>query len=125
MQIDKSNVRPPGERLLANMSERTKWLILSPLSLVLIGYGLSVFSEAGNLKHTGSPTVEWVLLGTYSLILINGGLCLLGQAVYYRVIIDVRRETRRSIRKLETKLSSRERNKRARDRKGKSSTKSN
>ncbi len=125
MEIEKSDTRPPGKKLLANMSARTKWLILAPLSLLLIGYGLSVFSEAGHLKHTGSPTTDWVLLGTYSLILINGGLCLLGQAVYYRVIMDVRRETRRSIRKLEIKISSRERNKRARDRKGKSSTKSN
>ena len=125
MYLDKSDAKPPGKKLLSNMSTHTKWLILAPLGLVLIGYGLCVFSEAGHLKHTGSPTVEWVLLGTYSLILINGGLSIFGQAIRYRVLMDVRRETRRSIRKLETKLSSRERNKRARDRKRKSSTKSN
>lgn len=120
-----SDTKPPGQKLVSKLSARTKWLILAPLGLVLIGYGLCVFSEAGNLKHTGSRTVEWVLLGTYSLILINGGLSLFGQAIYFRVMMDVRKETRRSLRKLETKLASRERNKRSRDRKRKSSTKSN
>lgn len=125
MTPNESDIKPPGQKLLSRLSDRTKWLILAPLGLVLIGYGLCVFSEAGNLKHTGSPTVEWVLLGTYSLILINGGLSLFGQAIYFRVMMDVRKETRRSLRKLETKLASRERNKRSRDRKRKSSTKSN
>ena len=125
MYLDKSDAKPPGKRLISTMPIRTKWLILAPLGLVLIGYGLCVFSEAGHLKHTGSRTIEWVLLGTYSLILINGGLSVFGQAIRFRVLMDVRRETRRSIRKLETKLSSRERNKRASERKRKSSTKSN
>ena len=120
-----SDTKPPGKKLLANLSARTKWLVMAPLGLLLIGYGLCVFSEAGHLKHTGSPTREWVILGTYSLVLINAGISIFGQAVYHRVIMDVRRETRRSIRKLETKLASRERNKRSRDRKRKSSTKSN
>ena len=125
MLPNESDVKPPGQELISKLSARTKWLVLAPLGLVLIGYGLCVFSEAGNLKHTGSRTIEWVLLGTYSLILINGGLSLFGRAVYFRVMMDVRKETRRSLRKLETKLASRERNKRSRDRKRKSSTKSN
>ena len=125
MLPNESDIKPPGQKLVSKLSARTKWLILAPLGLVLIGYGLCVFSEAGNLKHTGSRPIEWVLLGTYSLILINGGLSLFGQAIYFRVMMDVRKETRRSLRKLETKLASRERNKRSRDRKRKSSTKSN
>ena len=54
MYLDKTDAKPPGKRLIANMPIRTKWLILAPLGLVLIGYGLCVFSEAGHLKHTGS-----------------------------------------------------------------------
>jgi hypothetical protein len=125
MLIDKSDVNPPGKKLLSNMSTQTKWLLLAPVSLMLIGYGLCVFSEAGHLKHTGSPNVEWILLGTYSLILINGGISLFGQAVRYRILIDVRKETRRSIRKLETKFDSKDRASRNRERskKRKSSTK--
>ncbi len=122
---EKSDAKPPGKKLLSKMTTHTKWLILAPVSLVLIGYGLCVFSEAGNLKHTGSRDIEWILLGTYSLILINGGLSLFGQAVRYRVLLDVRKETRRSIRKLETKFERGEREKRNRLKKGKSSTKTN
>ena len=125
MLPNQSDIEPPGQKLISRLSARAKWLILAPLGLVLIGYGLCVFSEAGNLKHSGNPTIEWVLLGTYSLILINGGLSIFGQAVYFRVMMEVRKETRRSIRKLESKLASRESNKRSRDRKRKSSTKSN
>jgi hypothetical protein len=125
MLIDNSEVKSPGKKLLSNMSTHTKWLLLAPFSLLLIGYGLCVFSEASNLKHTGRPTREWVLLGTYSLILINGGLSFFGQAVRFRILMDVRKETRRSIRKLETKIDSKERasRNRARSKKRKSSTK--
>lgn len=125
MLIEKTDAKPPGKKLLSNLTTHTKWLILAPVSLILIGYGLCVFSEAGQLKHTGSPAIEWIILGTYSLILINGGLALFGQAVRYRVLMDVRKETRRSIRKIETKIARNERDKRSRTKKGKSSTKTN
>ncbi len=81
------------------MSTRTKWLLLSVVSLLVIGAGLCIFSEAAHLKHSGQPTGQWVLLGTYSLILINGGLCLLGQAIRFRVMMDTRRIVRREIKK--------------------------
>lgn len=125
MYLDKSQGKPPGKKLISNMSSHTKWMILAPISLLLIGYGLCVFSEAGHYKHTGNPTHEWVLLGTYSLILINGGLSLFGQAVRYRILIDVRRETRRSLRKLETKLSKKVTQQSAKPGKRKSPTKTN
>lgn len=104
MIVPKAEAKPPGKRLLKKMSARTKWLLLSTFSLMLIGYGLCVFSEAGNLKHTGEPTVKWVLLGTYSLVLINGGIALFGQAVRIRVMMDVRQAIRRNNRKMEKDL---------------------
>ncbi|WP_019987726.1 hypothetical protein [Rudanella lutea] len=92
-------VKPPGKRVIKRMSTRTKWLLLSVVSLLVIGAGLCIFSEAAHLKHSGQPTGQWVLLGTYSLILINGGLCLLGQAIRFRVMMDTRRIVRREIKK--------------------------
>ncbi len=96
--------KAPGRRWLNRLSTRTKWLLLSPISLVVIGFGLSVFSEAAHAKHTGAPTLTWVLWGTYSLVLINGGLCLLGEAIRLRVRLDtvriVRRELKRNARLL-------------------------
>jgi hypothetical protein len=93
-------VQPPGRQLIKRMSTRTKWLLLAPVSLVLVGAGLCVFSEAAHAKHTGAPFRQWFLWGTYSLILINGGLSLFGQAVRYRVQIDYRRFVRREIKKV-------------------------
>lgn len=90
---------PPGRRLLNRLSTRTKWLLLAPVSLVLIGAGLCVLGEAGNAKHTGAPLRQWFLWGVYGLILVNGGLSLLGQAVRFRVQLDYRRFVRRELRK--------------------------
>lgn len=92
-------VKPPGKRVIKRMSTRAKWLLLSVASLLAIGAGLCIFSEAAHLKHIGRPTGQWVLMGTYSLILINGGLCLFGQAVRFRVMMDTRQIVRREIRK--------------------------
>ncbi len=91
--------KAPGQRVLKRMSTRTKWLLLAPISLALIGAGLCMFSEAGNAKHTGQPFSTWFWLGTFSLILINGGLSVFGQAVRLRVQLDYRRFVRRELRK--------------------------
>jgi hypothetical protein len=100
-------VKPPGKRVIKLMSTRTKWLLLSVASLLVIGAGLCVFSEAANRKHTNRPMGQWVLMGTYSLILINGGLCLLGQAIRFRVMMDTRQIVRRELRKKARRLQAR------------------
>ncbi|MFN8347972.1 MAG: hypothetical protein U0X91_23405 [Spirosomataceae bacterium] len=83
------------------MNSHTKSLLLAPFSLVLIGYGLCVFSEAGHLKHTGASFRQWFLMGTYSLIVINAGLAFFGQAIIFRVQYQYRRETRRKLKKMQ------------------------
>jgi len=94
---------PPGRRLINRMSTRTKWLLLSPVSLLLIGAGLCVTIDAGNAKNTGAPFQQWFLLGAYGLILFNTGLSLFGQAVRFRVQLDYRRFVRRELRKRDQK----------------------
>ena len=93
--------KPPGEKLVKRMNSRTKSLLLAPFSLILIGYGLCVFSEAGHLKHTGAAMRQRVLMGTYSLIVINAGLSFLGQAIIFRVQYQYRQETRRRLKKMQ------------------------
>lgn len=93
--------KPPGQKLVKRMNSRTKSLILAPFSLILIGYGLCVFSEAGHLKHTGAAVRQWVLMGAYSLIVINAGLLFLGQAIIFRVQYQYRQETRRKLKKMQ------------------------
>lgn len=99
--------KPPGQRLIKRMSTRTKWLLLAPVSLLLIGAGLCVLSEAGWAKHTGAPIRQWFLWGAYGLILVNGGLSLFGQAVRFRVQLDYRRFVRRELKKRDRALRKR------------------
>ncbi|WP_394994753.1 hypothetical protein [Emticicia sp.] len=80
--------KPPGTKLLKRMSLYTKWLLSAIGGLTLIGFGLSVFSEATNLKHTNAPFLRWFLLGSYSLIMINGGLCVFGQAIIFKIKME-------------------------------------
>ena len=100
---------PPGRRLVNGMSTRTKWLIMAPLSLVLIGAGLCVFSEAAYAKHNDAPFRQWFLWGVYALILINGGLLLFGQSVRFRAQLDYRRFVRRELRKRDREWAQRKR----------------
>lgn len=86
------------------MSSRTKSLLLAPFSLLLVGYGLCVFSEAGHLKHNEAPFRQWFLMGTYSLVVINLGLVLFGQAIVFRIQYQYRQETRRKLKKIQKDL---------------------
>jgi hypothetical protein len=115
--------KPPGKRLIKRMSTRTKWMILAPLGLLLFSFGLTVLSEAAHQRRTGEPTQVWVLLGLYSLVLINGGLVLFGEALRFRILLDVRRETRRSMRQLLRKVNSKTARKLLPEKKTKSPTK--
>ena len=90
--------KPPGQKLIKRMSTRTKWMLLAPVGLLLFSFGLCVLSEAAHQRRSGEPTQVWVLLGIYSLALINAGLVLFGEALRFRILLDVRRETRRSLR---------------------------
>ena len=98
--------KPPGKKLIKRMSTRTKWMILAPIGLILFSFGLTVLSEAAHQRRIGEPTQVWVLLGLYSLVLINAGLIFFGEALRFRILLDVRRETRRSMRQLLRKVNS-------------------
>jgi len=68
-----------------NQAQQWKqWLIKAPLSLILIGMGISMVVEAGFLKHSGADTWDWVLAGTGALIIFNAGVCVFGDAVKHR-----------------------------------------
>ncbi|CAG5069207.1 hypothetical protein DYBT9623_01943 [Dyadobacter sp. CECT 9623] len=97
--------KPPGKRLIKQMSTRTKWMILAPCGLLLFSFGLAVLSQAAHERRIGEPTQVWVVLGLYSLALINGGLIMFGEAIRFRILLHVRRETRRSMRQLVRKVN--------------------
>jgi len=115
--------KPPGKRLIKRMSTRTKWMILAPCGLLIFSFGLTVLSEAAHQRRTGVPTQVWVVLGLYSLALINGGLIMFGEALRFRILLDVRRETRRSMRQMVRKINIKAASKQKPGKKAKSPTK--
>ncbi|WP_229248929.1 hypothetical protein [Dyadobacter sandarakinus] len=104
------------------MSTRTKWMILTPIGLILFSFGLINLTEATYQRRTGQPTQVWVVLGIYSLVLINSGLVIFGEALRFRTMVNIRRETRRSMRQIMRKVNTKSPGK-AKSKKAKSPTK--
>ncbi len=102
--IPKIKNKPPGNRLLKKMRLETKSLLLSIFSVIIISLGLYVFVNALTVKNEGAETFRWVLLCTYSLVLINLGLFCLGQAIRFRILIDINKKIKRTEKKLRRKL---------------------
>ncbi len=104
MNIPKSARKPPGRRLIKRLSLRTKWILLTIVSVLLICYGLVMMAAAVNLHNDGSPTVQWMLLGLYALAIISAGILGFGQGIRFRILLDIRREINRATRRLEKKI---------------------
>ncbi len=106
--IPQKQPKPPGLRLLNNISLRTKWFVISTIGVLLFGAGLCSLTEAAHLKHTNEPTARWVLSGTYSLVLIMSGLGLHGRGMVLKARLDVRRDIRREIKNASKQLRRKE-----------------
>jgi hypothetical protein len=105
--IPKIKNKPPGNRLLKKMRLETKSLLLGIFAFIVISLGLYVFVNALTVKNEGADSFRWILLGTYSLVLINLGLFCFGQAVRFRVLIDISKKIKRTEKKLRRKLPNR------------------
>ncbi len=85
--------KAPGQRLVKRMPLRTKWMLCAVAGLLLFGFGISVVSNAATLK--ADPTVNfarWFIWGLYGLILTNLGLVSFGQAIRFRVLMDINKK---------------------------------
>ncbi|MES2795060.1 MAG: hypothetical protein V4683_03785 [Bacteroidota bacterium] len=89
------------------MRLETKSLLLGIFAIFLISLGLYVFVNALTAKNEGADAFRWGLLGTYSLVLINLGLFCFGQAVRFRLLIDISQKMKRTERKVVRKIKSR------------------
>ena len=78
------------------MNNKTRWLILSPLGLVLTGLGLSITIDAGARRERGT---SWFGRGTLGLVLFNAGLSVFGDAVKARVLYELSSDNFRSNRR--------------------------
>ncbi len=105
--IPKLKNRPPGNRLLKKMRLETKSLLLAIFSIILISLGLYVFVNALTAKNEGADVFRWGLLCTYSLVLINLGLFCFGQAIRFRILIDIAKKSKRSEKKVLKRIKAR------------------
>jgi hypothetical protein len=68
---------------------KRKWLVFSGIGLGLFGMGICFVAEAAYLKHNGADVFTWISLGTVSLIVTNSGLAIFGQAIIYKMKMDL------------------------------------
>lgn len=59
-----------------------RWVIQAPVGLILIGAGLSMAIDAGNVKAAGG---NWFLYGTSALVVFNSGICLVIDAAIRKI----------------------------------------
>ncbi len=64
---------------------KKRWFRLGAISMLLIGFGVSLIGEAIIMKSNGAPVMNWVALGTFSLIVFNAGICIFGESVLCKV----------------------------------------
>ncbi|MFN8355663.1 MAG: hypothetical protein U0Y10_14495 [Spirosomataceae bacterium] len=93
------NPKPPGKKLVKRLSFRAKYLILTSVSILLIGSGLAILCEAAIMRYDKEPFLRWFLTGTYAYILVMTGVLLLQNATRYRILIDARKISRREIKR--------------------------
>ena len=82
--------KAPGQKLVNRLPLRTKWLLCAGVGLLLCGFGISIVSSAATLKANPLTTFSrWFVMGLYGLIFTNLGLVSFGQAIRFRVLMDV------------------------------------
>ena len=68
------------------MTSRVKWLVFSPLGLALIGFGLTLVTDAARAKSAGEP---WFWYGTLALVVFNTGVVFFGEGVKNAVLVSL------------------------------------
>lgn len=68
------------------MTPRIKWLLFSPLGLALIGFGLTLVTDAARAKSEGEP---WFWYGTLALVVFNAGIAFFGEGVKNAVLVSL------------------------------------
>jgi hypothetical protein len=75
------------------MTHKTKWLVLAPAGLLVVGAGACLISWAGGMKEKGEPTAKWVKAGTLALVVFNSGLSLFGHGVAESVLYQLKEKS--------------------------------
>ncbi len=94
--------KAPGQRLVKQMPLRTKWILCAIAGLLLFGFGIIGIGNATALKT--DPTINfarWFIWGVYGFILTILGLVFLGQAIRFRVLMDINKKLNKQEKELQ------------------------
>jgi TRAP-type C4-dicarboxylate transport system permease small subunit len=83
--------KAPGEKLIKKMSLRTKWILTSILSFLIIGLGLSFFVFSWNRLQIGFDKATWGFMVLVSLAVFYLGLVFYGNSIMYATEIRSRK----------------------------------
>jgi hypothetical protein len=83
--------KAPGEKLIKKMSLRTKWLLTTALSFVILGLGLSFFVFSWNRLQIGFDKATWGFMIFLSLAVFYLGLIFYGNSIMYATEIKSRK----------------------------------
>jgi membrane protein DedA with SNARE-associated domain len=82
--------KAPGQKLVQRMPLRTKWILCAIAGLLLFSFGLSVLGTASTLKSNPTvPFFRWFIWGLYGMIITNLGLVSFGQAIRFKILMDI------------------------------------
>ena len=82
--------KAPGQKLVKRMPLRTKFILCAIIGLLLFSFGISVVGTASTIR--AEPNVfffRWFIWSLYGLIITSIGLVFLGQAIRFRVLMDM------------------------------------
>lgn len=83
--------KAPGQKLIKQMSLRTKWLLTTALSFLLLGLGLSFFVFSWNRLQIGFDKATWGFMIFLSLAVFYLGLIFYGNSIMYATEIKSRK----------------------------------
>lgn len=79
--------KAPGQKLIDNLSLKSKWLLCSVGGLLMVSLGLILFSEAAFLRMKSMHTATWIFLGVLGLAVVNAGIVFFGKGIAYKAEI--------------------------------------
>jgi magnesium-transporting ATPase (P-type) len=83
--------KAPGQKFIKKMSLRTKWLLTTTLSFIILGLGLSFFVFSWNRLQIGYDRPTWAFMVFLSLAVFFLGLVFYGNSIMYRTEIKSRK----------------------------------
>ena len=98
-QLSKKQVKPPGRKLLNNLTFSQKFWILGGVGALMLGSGLAVLCEAALLKFSSEPFIRWFMAGTFAFVLIISGVGLIQMSTRFRTLIDIPKIIKKELKK--------------------------